>query len=215
MRWQSNKFGVVSPDIFIPLIEQSGEFISIEDMVKDKPWETAVSWPEKISISINYSALEMCDPGMSKRIKSNCAFSGLALHRFDLEITETAKIQNSKIALRNIVELKDQGVRITLDDFGTGHANLDCLLKYPFDTVKIDKMFLIENTSCCKAEKILEGIITLAHSLDIIVLAEGVENHEQINQLKELGCDKVQGFFISPPVLPQDITHLLKSYEYI
>lgn len=213
MRWNNPKLGVVSPDIFIPLLESTGYSVPIEEMVAQKPWDAAVLWPDDLSIAINYSALEICVPGLPERIKNNLNVSGLALHRFEIEITETTEIKDSGRALKNISELKDQGVRITLDDFGTKYANLDYLLKYPFDTIKIDKDYVVNIGQCSRSRKIIECIIRLAHSLGIVVLAEGVENQEQINKLIELGCDKVQGFYISPPVLPGDIPSLLKDYE--
>ncbi|HGY5108108.1 TPA: EAL domain-containing protein [Citrobacter braakii] len=212
MRWNNPDKGMVAPDLFISLLEKSGHFIAIEDMVTQTPWETAVLWPKNISLSINYSALELCEPGLFERVKRNFATFCFDPHRCEIEITETQPMFDSEAALKNIVGLKAQGIKITLDDFGTGHANLDYLLKYPVDTIKVDKTFIAEMNQCSKSEKIFEGIITLAHSLGISVLAEGVENKAQIDLLRSIGCDKVQGFYISQPVLPEEISRLLTRY---
>lgn len=209
MRWNSSQWGMVSPELFITLLETSGHFLSVEEMVIKTPWETAASWHEALSLSVNFSALELCQPDLPQRVKQNLATFGVDPHRCEIEVTETQPMQNCQIAVNNMIALKALGIRFSLDDFGTGHANLDYLLKYPFDTIKIDKAFIVENEPGSKSAKIVEGIITLAHNFGIDVLAEGVENPAQLERLCSLGCDKAQGFYISPPVLPEDIPCLL------
>ncbi|BCL45623.1 Cyclic diguanylate phosphodiesterase domain protein [Lelliottia nimipressuralis] len=112
-----------------------------------------------------------------------------------------------------MTELKAIGVKLALDDFGTGHANLNYLLKYPFDTLKIDKEFVTAIEPDTRSTKIVEGIISLAHNFGIEVLAEGVETQSQLDRLMQIGCDKIQGFFISPPVQAQEIPSLLAQYN--
>ena len=112
-----------------------------------------------------------------------------------------------------MTELKAIGVKLALDDFGTGHANLNYLLKYPFDTLKIDKEFVTGIEPDTRSTKIVEGIISLAHNFGIEVLAEGVETQSQLDRLMQIGCDKIQGFFISPPVLAEEIPSLLAQYN--
>lgn len=112
-----------------------------------------------------------------------------------------------------MTELKALGVKLALDDFGTGHANLNYLLRYPFDTLKVDKEFVTGIEPDTRSAKIVEGIISLAHNFGIEVLAEGVETLSQLEWLKLIGCDKIQGFFISPPVMAEDIPALLTQFN--
>ena len=135
------------------------------------------------------------------------------LRRPQIEVTETSPLYDSQIAAKNMTELKAIGVKLALDDFGTGHANLNYLLKYPFDTLKIDKEFVTAIEPDTRSTKIVEGIISLAHNFGIEVLAEGVETQSQLDRLMQIGCDKIQGFFISPPVQAQEIPSLLAQYN--
>lgn len=214
MRWNSPDMGMISPDIFITLLEKSGSIASVEEMVSNPPWDVAVRWPENISLSINFSALELSDPELPERVRRNLAFSGLAASRCEIEVTETAPIRDSLVASANMSALKAMGVKLSLDDFGTGHANLDYLLKYPFDTLKIDKAFVAEIEPDTKSSKIVEGIIVLAHDFGIEVLAEGVESKEQLDRLIRIGCDKAQGYYISHPVPAENIPALLTQFNY-
>ena len=213
MRWNSPQMGMISPDVFITLLEDRGNIFSIEDMVASPPWNVASTWSEPLVLSVNISALEFCDPLLPQRIRQNLAASGLPVHRCQIEITETSPLCDSQIAAKNMTELKAIGVKLALDDFGTGHANLNYLLKYPFDTLKIDKEFVTEIEPDTKSTRIIEGIISLAHNFGIEVLAEGVETQSQLDRLTQIGCDKIQGFFISPPVLAEQIPSLLAQYN--
>lgn len=213
MRWNSPQMGMISPDIFITLLEDSGNIISIEDMVARTPWDVATSWPDPLVLSINISALEFCDPLLPQRVRRNLTLCGLPAHRCQIEVTETSPLRDSQIAVNNMLELKEIGVKLALDDFGTGHANLNYLLKYPFDTLKIDKEFVAGIEPDTRSTKIVEGIISLAHNFGIEVLAEGVETQSQLDRLLQIGCDKIQGFFISPPVLAEEIPLLLTQYN--
>lgn len=213
MRWNSPQMGMISPDIFITLLENTGNMFSIEDMVTNPPWDVAATWPDPILLSVNISALEFSDPLLPQRVKQNLAASGLPAHRCQIEVTETSPLCDSQIAAKNMTELKAMGVELALDDFGTGHANLNYLLKYPFDTLKIDKEFVAGIEPDTKSTKIVEGIISLAHNFGIEVLAEGVENQSQLERLTQIGCDKIQGFHISPPVMAEDIPALLLQHN--
>lgn len=214
MRWNSPQMGMISPDIFITLLEDSGNIISIEDMVTHTPWDVATSWPDPLVLSINISALEFCDPLLPQRVRRNLTLCGLPPYRCQIEVTETSPLRDSQIAVNNMLELKEIGVKLALDDFGTGHANLNYLLKYPFDTLKIDKEFVAGIEPDTRSTKIVEGIISLAHNFGIEVLAEGVETQSQLDRLTQIGCDKIQGFFISPPVLAEEIPLLLTQYNH-
>lgn len=205
--------GMISPDIFITLLEDSGNIMSIEDMVTHTPWDVATRWPEPLVLSVNISALEFCDPLLPQRVRKNLTVCGLPPHRCQIEVTETSPLCDSQVAAKNMTELKAIGVKIALDDFGTGHANLNYLLKYPFDTLKIDKEFIAGIEPDTRSTKIVEGIISLAHNFGIEVLAEGVETQSELDRLMQIGCDKIQGFFISPPVLAEDIPLLLTQYN--
>ena len=213
MRWNSPQLGMISPDVFITLLEASGNIFSIEDMVPSPPWNIAATWPEPLTLSLNISALEFCDPRLPQRISNNLAACELPAHRCQIEVTETSPLCDSQVAAKNMHELKALGMKLALDDFGTGHANLNYLLKYPFDTLKIDKEFVAAIGPDAKSTKIIEGIISLAHNFGIEVLAEGVETRSQLERLTHIGCDKIQGFFISPPVMAEEIPSLLTQYN--
>ncbi len=213
MRWNSPQMGMISPDVFITLLEDSGNILSIEDMVSCTPWDVATRWPDYLVLSINISALEFCDPLLPQRVRKNLITCGLPANRCQVEVTETSPLCDSLVAAKNMKELKAIGVKLALDDFGTGHANLNYLLNYPFDTLKIDKEFVTGIEPDTRSTKIVEGIISLAHNFGIEVLAEGVETQSELDRLMQMGCDKIQGFFISPPVLAEEIPLLLTHYN--
>lgn len=213
MRWNSPVMGMVSPEVFIALLENSGQLLPVEEMVVKTPWETAAAWPEPLSLSINFSALELCEPGLPDRVKRNLAAFGLPPHRCVIELTETQPLPDTETAMRNMLTLKASGIKFALDDFGTGHANLDNLRRYPFDTLKIDKSFMAGIEQDPKSARIVRGIINLAHDFGIEALAEGVENHMQLTWLRNNGCDKAQGFYLSPPVTAEEIPQLLIQHS--
>lgn len=213
MRWNSPEMGMVPPDKFISLLENSGQFLAVEEMVTKTPWETAAGWPEYLSLSINFSALELCDPQLPARVQHNLAKYGLDPRRCEIEVTETQPLCECQIAAKNMRELKALGITFALDDFGTGHANLDYLLRYPFDTLKMDKSFLAAVPEGARSAQLVEGIISLAHNVGVEALAEGVEEEAQNDWLIGMGCDKAQGFYFSPPIPPEAIPALLKRYS--
>lgn len=213
MRWHSTDMGIISPKTFISLMERNGKIFPVEKMVTASPWRDASAWPDDISLSINFSAIEFCEPELSKRIRNNLKEFGIFPGRCEVEITETTPMSDSIVVINNIRELKNMGVKLSLDDFGTGNSNLSYLLRYPFDTLKIDKEFILNIEPGSKSEKIVEGVIKLAHDFGMDVLAEGVESKEQIDLLMNMGCDKVQGFYFGRPVIAEEISFLLEQYN--
>lgn len=211
-RWQHLTKGLISPGVFIPLAERSGfvhhlglYFIEqVCQVLQDlKQMHTSA---DMLSISVNLSTIQLSDPNLCLDVKA-------ILKRYDVrpgdlifEITESALIENPDIALRNIVCLKEIGVNFYLDDFGTGYSSLARLQELPFDAIKIDKSFVMQ-----KNWPISKAILMLAESLQLNVIAEGIETVEQLQVLQELGCTKMQGFYFSKPVDLQTASQLIAS----
>jgi EAL domain-containing protein (putative c-di-GMP-specific phosphodiesterase class I) len=193
-RWPRSDGVDLGPEEFIPIAEESGLINALMLQLLERGGADALSWGPDIHLSVNVSPVQLKDPWLSQKILACLARTGLPPHRLTCEITENALIADAENAGRVIASLKAQGIRISLDDFGTGYSSLQHLRMLPFDEIKIDRSFVEAMGTDPEALKIVRAIIGLASSLDLPVVAEGIENAATARQLLDLGCARGQGF---------------------
>ncbi|MCX8572194.1 MULTISPECIES: EAL domain-containing protein [Hyphomicrobiales] len=200
LRWTSPQLGEVSPSEFIPVAEQTGIIVGIGDWVLQAACREATLWPEHLGVAVNVSPVQLTRPNFGDRLKQILDETGLAPSRLEVEITETALIENPGQALLILRQIKAMGVRVAMDDFGTGYSSLSTLFSFPFDKIKVDRTFLKALGRQAQATSVIETVIELGHKLSIPVLAEGVETDFQAAFLKDRRCDEAQGFLYGKPL---------------
>jgi len=210
LRWRHPRRGMILPDEFIPLSEETGLIVPIGEWVLREACAEATTWPEHISVSVNLSSVQFRKRTPVKAVVDALSVSGLAARRLELEITETVLMQNSQTALAALHQLRELGSRISMDDFGTGYSSLSYLRSFPFDKIKIDRSF-VRDLSQQDGIAIVRAITSLGASLRLATTAEGVETMEQFAIVRAEGCTEVQGFLFSPPRPAKDIPELLDA----
>lgn len=198
-RWNDPDLGFVSPAVFVPLAEERGFIDALSEALLRKAAEAALFWPRELFLSFNLSSAQLMDPGTADNILSILSRVGLDPHRLELEITETAVMTSADTAQRIISELQSAGVRISLDDFGTGQSSLGRLRDFTFDKVKIDRAFVSRISSDRPSEHIIKAIVAMCEGLDLEVVAEGIEERAEEEKLRALGCAMGQGYFYGRP----------------
>ena len=208
VRWCSPARGMVSPGFFIPLAEESGLIIAIGEWVLRTACAQNVAWQKaghpSIPISVNLSPRQLVREDIVDLVAEVLRESGLAPHYLELEITETVVMRDVDKSLVTLKKLKELGVKISIDDFGTGYSSLNYLKRFPVDTLKIDRSFVSDIATDQDDAAIVKAVISLAHILNLRVVAEGVEAEEQHRFLLENGCDEVQGYHFGKPI-PVDV----------
>jgi EAL domain-containing protein (putative c-di-GMP-specific phosphodiesterase class I) len=215
IRWQDREMGLVSPVTFIPIAEETGVIVPIGEWVL----RTACSLNKKLnqlgledlSISINISPRMFGEPGFTGSVVNILKESGLDPRYLMLEITEGLLMSNLVDAARTIKEMKSAGVRFSVDDFGTGYSSLAYLKNLSINELKIDRSFIKDLTKNTDDKLIIKAIISLAHSLSLEVIAEGVETREQLDFLVEHHCDKIQGYYYSKPLPEKEFFELITA----
>jgi diguanylate cyclase (GGDEF)-like protein/PAS domain S-box-containing protein len=197
LRWNHPTRGLVSPDVFIPIAEETGAIVEIGEWVIRTALAEAATWPEELTVAVNMSPAQMKDGNLLPTVIGALAASGLAPSRLELEITENLLMQESEDVLATLHKLRDLGVKIALDDFGTGYSSLNYLRSFPFDKIKIDRCFVSELADREDCQAIVRSVISLANELHMKTTAEGVEFGEQLDALRRDGCDQAQGFLYS------------------
>jgi diguanylate cyclase (GGDEF)-like protein len=210
LRWNHPTRGSVSPVNFIPVAEETGLIIPIGEWVIREACRIAASWPEDIRVAVNVSPVQFRSNSLNTIVLQALAASGLAPGRLELEITESLFIDNVEGTLASLHSLKAMGVRVALDDFGTGYSSLSYLRAFPFDKIKIDRSFIVDLLSHDGATAIIKSITSLAEALGIETTAEGVENVDQLDILRDQGCSHIQGYYFSRPMPASEIGRLLK-----
>ena len=204
LRWQSEELGAVSPVEFIPVAEETGLILPIGEWVLNEAFAVLANWREagrtELNMSINVSMLQLFRSRLSEQLQALLAQYRMPPDRIELELTESMVMANPEQAATVLNTLKALGVSLAIDDFGTGYSSLVYLKRLPIDTLKIDKEFVGDLTIDPDDEAITATIITMAHSLGLNVVAEGVETAEQLIYLNEQGCDEIQGYWLSMPL---------------
>lgn len=199
-RWIDPDLGFVSPAVFVPLAEERGFIDTLSETLLRKAAEATLAWPRDLFLSFNLSSVQLMDLRTSFNTLSILNSVGFDPRRLEMEITETAVMSSADTARRIIKELKDAGIRISLDDFGTGQSSLGRLRDFTFDKVKIDRAFVSAITTDRTSEHIIKAIVSMCEGLDLEVVAEGIETECEAQKLRELGCGMGQGYYFGKPV---------------
>jgi len=217
LRWQHPELGLVPPGEFIPLAEVTGLIVPIGRWVIEQASRQMAAWSvirPGLSVAVNLSARQFGDPHLIQDVARILERSGLPTHQLELELTESLLMQAAE-ATETLQRLKALGVRIAVDDFGTGYSNLAYLRRFPIDRLKIDRLFVQGiadgSLAAVRDEALLGAVIGLAHALEMDVIAEGVEQAEQLEFLKSRGCDQVQGYLLGRPQPAEMITSVLAA----
>jgi len=214
IRWKHPDLGLIPPVQFIPIAEDTGLILPIGEWVLRSACTQAREWYKRgvpFIVSVNLSANQFRQQNLVSVVESALKDSGIPPHLLELEITESMSMKSPEDTLRMLGGLKDLGVRIAIDDFGTGYSSLSYLKRFPIDTLKIDRSFLMDIPENTRDAEIVKAIIAMAHSLDLTVIAEGVEKEPQAQYLLKNGCAKMQGYLFSPPVPVTDFDRLLNK----
>jgi diguanylate cyclase (GGDEF)-like protein len=212
-RWNDEELGVVSPAEFIPVAEESGLINPLGEFILRRACTDAASWPGSLRVAVNLSAAQFRREGLVDAVRSALAKSGLPGDRLELEVTENLLIENRDEALRVLNELKALGARISMDDFGTGYSSLSYLKSFPFDKIKIDQIFISDLDDGTNDASIVRAMTSMGRSLQMRVVAEGVESEEQAAVMRELDCDELQGFLIAAPMAIDQVKDYLSQVE--
>jgi diguanylate cyclase (GGDEF)-like protein len=215
LRWQHPERGRIAPDGFIPLAEDSGLIVPIGRWVLEQACRQAMAWQRQgapeLRIAVNLSPVQCRDPALAGQVADILEASGLPARQLELEITERVLLAATEANLETLGKLKRLGVRISLDDFGTGHSSLGYLRRFPFDEIKLDRSFVGALQHDPSAHAILRAFLSLGRSLGLDSIAEGVESAEQLAVLDAEGCRLAQGFYFSPPVHPREIDAMIAA----
>jgi diguanylate cyclase (GGDEF)-like protein len=207
-RWQHPQHGMVSPGEFIPLAEETRLILPIGEWVIEEACAQLARWREAghagVRVSVNLAAQQLAQDIVPLQVRNALAARELDPRQFEVELTESSAIADTAATGRALEKLKELGVRVTLDDFGTGYSSTLLLAQYPFDTLKIDRSFVMRVFDGPKERALTTAIIALAHAVGMTVVAEGVETRAQLTLLHELGADEIQGFFFAPPLAAQE-----------
>lgn len=199
LRWKHPQRGMVPPSEFIPLAEETGSILAIGDWVLKTACAQAASWVEPHRIAVNISPVQLAHLDLANRVHEILLETGLAAGRLELEITESTIIADKERTLNQLRRIRSLGVTIAIDDFGTGYSSLDTLRSFPFDKIKLDRSFMNEIERNVQATAIVRAVLALGKSLNIPILAEGVETNDQFSILKREGCDEAQGYLLGRP----------------
>jgi diguanylate cyclase (GGDEF)-like protein len=200
VRWRHPELGIIAPDRFIPIAEETGLIVGLGEWIIRRACAEAADWPAHIKLAINLSPLQFGRSNLAAIISGALADAGLAPERLELEITESVLLQQNEDNLATLHRLKRLGISVVLDDFGTGYSSLTYLHMFPFDKIKIDKSFVHKLSSSAECAAIVCAVIGLGGSLGIDTVAEGVETQEQFALLRVAGCSQAQGYLFSRPV---------------
>lgn len=217
IRWQHPELGMIPPIQFIPLAEDTGLIVTIGQWILKEASHQTRKWQDQwnlpLCISINFCARQLRQEDISGMIKETLDDAGLDPVYLEIEITESALMENVGKSIEGLKKLKELGIKISIDDFGTGYSSLSYLTRLPLDRIKIDRSFINGIPDDSDNVAITKTIIDLAKNLNLSVVAEGVETHEQLDFLKKRGCETIQGFYFSKPLPPAEISKALSSIK--
>jgi diguanylate cyclase (GGDEF)-like protein len=208
-RWENGDSGFVAPDVFIPIAEETGLINALGDQLFRRACLDAIAWPSTFVLAFNISPIQLRDPTLGLRLLSILGQAGFNPRRLEIEITESALVENVSVAQIVIEELRQAGVRIALDDFGTGYATLSQLLSFHLDKIKIDRSFVSLLDKSEDSKVIVRAVLGLAKGLGLTTTAEGVEDAAQLAYLKANGCTQGQGYLFSKAVPADEIAALI------
>jgi len=218
IRWMHPEWGIVSPAEFIPIAEDTGLIIPIGDWVLKEALSQVKSWHQsgysKISIAVNLSLAQFNDQLLFNKVQQALQSNNIEAHYLELELTESIAMKNAEAAISITRQLTDLGIQLSIDDFGTGYSSLSYLQQFSLHKLKIDQSFSFNMVDNKETENIVNAIISMANSLHLKTIAEGVETVEQLNLLEQKQCDEIQGYYFSRPVPAAEFTQLLKNQPF-
>ncbi|MBG9992162.1 sensor domain-containing protein [Pseudoalteromonas sp. NZS37] len=216
VRFITPKKGIISPGVFIPIAEETGQIIEIGEVVLNKACRDVKEWLDSGlfsgRVAVNLSAKQFSLPDLTSRIDVILQKNELPSYFLELEITEGTVMDDPKEAIAIMRSLSARGIHLAMDDFGTGYSSLAYLKQFPLNTLKVDKAFIDDMTNE-RGRNMVDSIVTIAHNLDLHVVAEGVEQAHQIDILKKLNCETVQGYYYSKPLSKSEFTEFLKQQQ--
>ncbi len=221
VRWQHRERGLIPPKDFIPIAEETGLIVTLDQWVLKNSCRQLLCWQKQfpaldyLTLSVNLSAKQFLQGNFTQQIDQILASTGILGQDLKLEVTESVLIENPDSAAAMLRQLRNRKIQVCLDDFGTGYSSLSYLHRFPLNILKIDRSFVSSLQAKDSRSAIVRTIVTLGHELGIEVIAEGLETAEQIQFLKALGCHYGQGYYFSPPVNSKTLTNLLTSYPAI
>ncbi len=212
IRWDHPQLGLISPVDFIPIAEDSQQIIALGRWIMEESCRQAKRWLDaeiEVVMSVNVSAVQLAHDDVYAMIKQVIAVTDLPSRLLQIEITETAIMENPEAIIVTLAKLRALGVKVAIDDFGVAYSSLNYLRKLPVDVLKIDKSFVDHCVTNHKDKMIVRTVVQLGHNLDVLVTAEGVEDPAQLALLAEEGCDMYQGYLFSAPVSAEQIAQLM------
>ena len=217
LRWKHPELGAISPKEFIPLAEETGLIVPLGEWVLNRACQQLRDWRAaehpRVCVSVNVSTRQFRQRDLARVVSRALRSAELHPTDLELEITESAMLQDDKKVASILREVRDMGVRIALDDFGTGYSSLSYLERFPLDVLKLDRSLVRDVNASPSARGIVQAVITMAHALGLRVVAEGVDADEQFRILEELGCDEIQGFLIAGPLAPAELVRFLVAHD--
>ncbi|RIX49687.1 MAG: EAL domain-containing protein [Rhodocyclales bacterium GT-UBC] len=215
LRWHTDELGgPISPAVFIPLMEETKLIRPIGAWVLRKACEENLRWQqltgEELFVAVNLSAIQLSDENLISDIRAILRETGFNPRHLEIELTESAVMQDSEQGIRTLNQIRDLGIKLSIDDFGTGYSSLSYLKQLPLDTLKIDRSFVIDAAVDDDASAIIKAIVAMGHSLQFDIIAEGVENIEQVELLRDVSVDILQGYYFSRPLPARQFEELLQ-----
>ncbi|MGH6907395.1 MAG: EAL domain-containing protein, partial [Aestuariivirga sp.] len=220
VRWRHPALGLLAPESFVGLAEQTGMIKDIGRAVLNEAgrqlgiWQRSFRPAEPVFVAVNISSGQLIEAGLIEDIAQILHREGVKRESFKIEVTESLVMQYPELAARILERLKELGVGLSCDDFGTGHSSLSSLRKLPFDTLKVDRTFIDADATDERSMVILEAIVAMAHALGLTIVAEGIESQEQVDRLGALDCDLGQGYFIGRPMTAKQVSDALAGMPY-
>ena len=211
IRWRHPELGMIPPLEFIPVAEDMGLIVPLGNWTIRQACADAVSWPKPVRVAVNISAVQFRSDTLPHVVVAALAETGLAASRLEIEITESVLLTGRETALTALHHLRGLGIKIAMDDFGTGYSSLSYLRSFPFDKIKIDRSFVMELGTTADCVAIVRAVAGLGANLGMVTTAEGVETLEQLRQVREQGCNEVQGYYFSPPCPAAEVAGLLNG----
>ena len=214
-RWESPANGLVSPEIFIPIAEETGIIGDLSMSVMRQAFSEAKNWDEQLTLSVNVSPTQLLDPWLAQKIVKLLVETGFPATRLEVEITESSLFENLNLAQSIVGSLKNQGIKIALDDFGTGYSSLAHLRALPFDRIKIDRSFVTSVKASQENAAIVNAISGLGENLSLPITAEGIEDKEVADHMRTIGCTKGQGWYFGKPMAIAQTRKLLAERDLL
>lgn len=212
VRWFHPEKGELTPDEFIPVAEETGVILTLGNWITAQAASIAAQWPQDVTLSVNLSPLQIRAPGAALGIKSALRKAGLDPRRLELEVTESLFIEDNHATASFIEELSEIGVQFALDDFGTGYSSLGYINTFPFRKIKVDRSFVSGANVGRRSDAIIRAVVEMGNTLEMEIVAEGLETIEQVHAVREAGCTLGQGFYFSRPV-PDYLAAMLLAQE--